>query len=82
MKRKKFTYDGIELIITEVEEPYMNSAEPVKVMRVLAPNGGHLPLNLRYKQTLKSIQRDAINLLDSFKKRGADINLELTKEMA
>lgn len=80
-QRKKFTYDGIELVIAEVEEPYMNSIEPVRLMRVLAPNGGHLPLILRHKQTLKSIEQDAINLLDSFKNRGADINFELTKQM-
>jgi len=80
--RKKFTYDGVELIIAEVEEPYMNSPEPVKVTRVFAPNGGYLPLSLKHKQTLKSIQQDAISLLDSFKNRGADIKLELTKQLA
>lgn len=79
--RKKFTDEGIVLIIAEVEEPYMNSPEPVKVTRVFAPNGGSLPLMLKHKQTLKSIQQDAINQLDSFKNRGADIRHELTKEM-
>jgi len=79
--RKKFTYDGVELTIAEVEEPYMNSPEPVKATRVFAPNGGSLPLMLRYKQTLKSIQQDAINQLDSFKNRGVDIKHELTREL-
>ena len=77
--RKKFTYDGIELIIAEVDEPYMNATETVKVTRVIAPNGGHLPLyNLRRKQTLKSIESDAVALLDGLKKIGADIVKELT----
>lgn len=78
--KKKFFYNDIELLIIERNEPYMNCKEPLQMIRVMAPNGGVLPLQIRHKQTLKSIMEDSINLLNSFKDRGANMN-ELTKKL-
>lgn len=77
--KKKFLYKGIELRIVEREENYMNSKETVLVTRVLAPNGGTIPIQLKHKQTLKSIQADVTALLDGFENRGANVIEELTK---
>ena len=79
--KKKFDYNGITLQIIERDEPYMNSIEPLKMIRVIAPNGGIIPLNLRHKQTLKSIIQDTISTLDGFKARGADVAKELTQKI-
>ena len=79
--RKSFEYKRITLRIVEREEPYMNSPDPVKVTRVLAPNGGSVPVKIQRKQTLKSIQADTIEMLDSFAVRGADVVNELTKHI-
>lgn len=79
--KKKFQYNGITLQIIERDEPYMNAKEPLKMIRVIAPNGGVIPLNIRHKQTLKSIIQDTISTLDGFKQRGADVAKELTKPL-
>lgn len=79
--KKKFLYNGITLQIIERDEPYMNAKEPLKMTRVIAPNGGVIPLNLRHKQTLKSIIQDTINTLDGFKQRGADVVKVLTQPL-
>ena len=79
--KKKFQFEGIELKIVEREEKYMNSLDTITMIRVIAPNGGILPIQIRAKQTLKSIVQSAIESLESFKKLGADINLELTKPL-
>lgn len=79
--RKKFTYKGFELRIVERQELYMNSGESITVTRVLAPNGGSIPILLTHKQTLKSIIAETITLLDRFEERGADIEHELTREL-
>jgi len=79
--KKKFDYNGITLQIIERDEPYMNSTEPMKMTRVIAPNGGVIPVNLKHKQTLKSIVSDTTALLDSFKERGADVVKELTQKL-
>ena len=78
--KKKFFYNDIELLIIERNEPYMHCKEPLQMIRVMAPNGGVLPLQIRHKQTLKSIMEDSINLLNSFKDRGASMD-ELTKKL-
>ena len=79
--KKKFNYNGIELRIVEREEPYMNAKEPVTMTRVLAPNGGSIPININHKQTLKSIMEETIRTLDGFKERGAYVINELTKKL-
>lgn len=76
--KKKFQYDNIELKIVERNEPYMNNKEGVNVTRVIAPNGGVVPVHIMYKDTLKKIIERTTTLLDSFKSRGADIKAELT----
>lgn len=79
--KKKFLYDGIELRIIEREEPYMNAREPITMMRVMAPNGGIIPISINHRETLKSIAERTTLLLDGFKQRGADIKTELTKKI-
>lgn len=79
--KKAFDYNGITLKIIERDEPYMNASEPLKMIRVIAPNGGTIPLNIRHKQTLKSIIQDTINTLDGFKQRGADVGKILTQPL-
>lgn len=79
--KKKFLYNGITLQIVERDEPYMNAKEPLKMTRVIAPNGGIIPLNIKHKQTLKSIIEDTINTLDGFKQRGADVAKILTQPL-
>lgn len=77
--KKKFDYKGLELKIVEREEPYMNGKEPLKMTRVIAPNGGMIPVKISRRQTLKSIIEDTKILLDDFEKRGANVKEELTK---
>ena len=77
--KKKFIYNGIELQIIERDEPYMNAKEPLKMIRVIAPNGGVIPVQIQHRQTLKSIITETIRILDGFQSRGADVNKELTK---
>ena len=79
--KKKFLYDGITLQIIERDEPYMNAKEPLKMIRVMAPNGGVIPIIINHKQTLKSIMEEIIRTLDGFKNRGADVVKELTKKI-
>lgn len=79
--KRKFTYHDIELQIVDREENYMNAAEKVTVRRVIAPNGGIIPLNLRHKQTLKSIVDDTITFLKLMHDNGANVAEELTKEI-
>ena len=75
--KKKFEYEGIELRIVEREEAYMNGDQPVTITRVLAPNGGVIPVKIRHRQTLKSIAEETIQALDNFKRMGADVKAEL-----
>lgn len=77
--KKKFLYKGIELQIIEKEEYYMNCVVPLIMTRVMTVNGYIIPVNLKHRQTLKSIIEDTINLLDGFEKRGANVIEELNK---
>lgn len=77
--KKTFKYEGIELRIVEREESYMNSKDSVTMTRVLAPNGGEIPVRINHRQTLKSIMEETIKVLDGFKSRGADVKTELLK---
>lgn len=79
--RKKFEYEGIELRIVDREETYMNSEYTMTVTRVLAPNGGLIPISIGRRQTLKSIVAETIEALDNFKSMGADIKKELCKPL-
>ncbi len=79
--KKRFLYDGMELRIVEREEPYMNGREPIMMTRVIAPNGGSIPISINHRETLKSIAERTIIALDGFKKRGADVKKELTKKI-
>lgn len=79
--KKKFTYEGIELRIVEREEPYMNSGATVKMIRVLSPNGGRMPIQISKGDTLKVIQEKTISALENFKSLGANVKKELTKKI-
>lgn len=79
--KKRFLYDGIELQIIEREEPYMNATTPVLMMRIIAPNGGTIPISINHRETLKSIAERTTALLDGFKQHGADVKTELTKKI-
>lgn len=79
--KKRFLYDGIELRIVEREEPYMNGREPIMMTRVIAPNGGTIPISINHRETLKSIAERTIALLDGFKQRGADVKTKLTRKI-
>lgn len=79
--KKRFQYEGVELQIVERDEPYMNNGLTMQMTRVMAPNGGIIPLHLKHKQTQKSIIEDTISLLNGFKERGADVKNILTKEL-
>lgn len=78
---KRFQYEGVELQIVERDEPYMSNGLTVRMTRVIAPNGGIVPVQLKRKQTQKSIVEDTINLLDGLRERGADVKGILTKEL-
>ena len=75
--KKKFYYEGVELRIVEREEDYMGSEHTVTMIRVLAPNGGMIPILIKRRQTLKSIIEETITALDDFKRRGADVKSTL-----
>lgn len=77
--RRRFKYEGLELLIVTKEEPYLNSGRTVTVTRVIAPNNGVIPVRMERNKTLKSIIQDTILLLDGFKSRGCDVKNELTK---
>ena len=79
--KKRFMYDGIELQIIERDEPYMNATEPMTMIRVIAPNGGTIPLSIDHREPLRSIAARTEILLDEFKKRGANVREELTKKI-
>lgn len=79
--KKRFLYDGIELQIIERDEPYMNGREPIMMTRVIAPNGGIIPVSINHNETLKSIAEKTIAVLNDFAKRGADVKKELTKKI-
>jgi len=79
--KKRFLYDGMELRIVEREEPYMNGREPIMMTRVIAPNGGSIPISINHRETLKSIAERTIAVLNDFAKRGADVKKELTKKI-
>lgn len=79
--KKKFDYYGVTLQIIERDEPYMNAKDPIIMTRVMAPNGGTIPIIINHKQTLKSIMEETIKTLDNFKNRGADVIKELTQPL-
>lgn len=79
--RKKFDYKGIPLQIVEREEPYLSAKEPLNMTRVIAPNGGTIPIKINHKETLKSIVQKTIDFLNYMNKRGGDVINELTKEI-
>ena len=82
MKVKKvFHYDGVELKIVDREESYMNATEPIIMTRVMAPNGGTIPVQIKHKQTLKSIVFETVTILDVFKARGANVKQILTEKI-
>jgi hypothetical protein len=74
--KKTFMYEGIELKIVEVEEPYLNALHTCR--RCTAPNGKKLPINFGHRETLKRSVERTVEMLDGFKERGADIVKELT----
>lgn len=76
--KKKFMYNDIEIQIIERDEPYMNSEKPLRMTRVIAPNGKILPIQIQRGWTLKKIVSESVAMIDGFIKRGADIK-ELTK---
>ena len=80
---KTFTYEGIEMRIVKRSEPYMNSGETVEVRRVMGPNGGVIPLQIGHRETLKSIQQRAIEMLEGFRaNKGLEaVKEELTKDL-
>ena len=79
--KKKFEYEGIELRIVERDEPYMNGKNSMTITRVLAPNGGMIPISLQCRQTSKSLIEATIKTLDNFKSLGCDVKAELEKEL-
>lgn len=74
--KKKFTFEGLNFQIVEREETYLNSEDTMKMLRVIAPNGGIIPIQIMHRETLKSIAAKAINFLTDCMKRGADIHAE------
>lgn len=80
--RKKFSFQGITLKICLVEEQYLNAEQPVQVTRVVAPNGGIVPITVQYRESLKRIQERSIEILETLQQRGNDVLLELTQETA
>lgn len=78
--RKKFQYKGIELQIVDTEE-ILYLERTANFLRVIAPNGGIVPVNIQINETLKSIVQKTIEKLDGFEKRGCDVIVELTKEI-
>jgi hypothetical protein len=78
--KKKFIYEGTELQIVERNEPLDNTRD-YKATRVIAPNGGIVPVQIQAKDTFKKIIDRTVTLLDGFKRRGADVTLELTKQL-
>ena len=75
--KRKFKYDNIQILIVEREEILWGS-QTWKPIRILAPNGGCLPLIIQSNWTLKRIKEEVILMLDGFKKRGCNIAHELT----
>lgn len=79
--KKKFTYRGTELRVVEVEEKHMNSSHTIGVTKVLAPNGGEIPVVIGRKQTLKSIIAETTKILDDLNEIGVDVISKLNEEL-
>ena len=79
--KRKFQYEDITLQIVEREEPYMNAKEPLLMTRVIAPNGGVIPVSINHRETLKSITEKTIDFIDGMKARGADVIDIMTKPL-
>lgn len=77
--RKVFNYEGVELKIVERIEPYLNAT--VKMTRVISVNGGVIPIQIKHRQTLKSIIQETINTLNNFKENGCNVVTELTRRI-
>jgi hypothetical protein len=71
--KKKFEYNGVTLQIVERPEPYMNATEPLIMTRVIAPNGGSVPVSIGHRDTLKAIIAKTIAALDGFAASGANV---------
>lgn len=71
--KKKFEYNGVTLQIVERPEQYMNATEPLMMTRVIAPNGGSIPVSIGHRDTLKAIITKTIASLDGFAARGANV---------
>lgn len=80
--KKVFQYEDLNIIIASCIVEYMNGKEKMELTKVIAPNGGNIPVRFDYKETLKSIQEKTINALNDFKKRGADVKNELTRTLS
>lgn len=80
--KKVFQYENLNIIIAFCSTEYMNGKEKMEITRVIAPNGGIIPIRFGSKETLKSIQEKTINTLNDFKKRGADVKNELTRTLS
>jgi hypothetical protein len=80
--KKRFSYDGIELrIVLRYELDYITKGQKHPVTRVLAPNGGVIPITIKSGQTLRSIAEETVKAIDTFKARGSDVMHEMTKEL-
>jgi hypothetical protein len=71
--KKRFEYNGVTLQIVERPEQYMNATEPLMMTRVIAPNGGSIPVSIGHRDTLKAIITKTIASLDGFAARGANV---------
>ena len=71
--KKKFEYNGVPLQIVERLEPYMNATVPLMMTRVIAPNGGSVPVSIGHRDSLKAIIAKTIAALDGFAERGANV---------
>lgn len=78
---RKIEYKGMVLSLVLRAELFMNAAEPLIMTRVIAPNGGNIPIRIEGRETQKSIISKCLDFLKGMETSGYDVKKELTKKL-
>ena len=76
--QKVFEYEGFKFAIVKHPEQYRGIEEPLIIRRVIEfTTTITLGVSIQRGDTLKTIEQKAVTLLESFKRRGADLKTEI-----
>ena len=78
--KKMFEYNGYNWCIVNKEYKYMNSEDKMLLLCVVEyTTGKTLPISISHKQTLKSIETQAKDLISNFINLGVKVDEEINK---